>query len=97
MSILDFAFSLARAVLSAGFAIYAYMTYLKLRGGLLAQPYLILAICGIVGVFSTVSDAFNYEVAHGLLGIVFFLLLFLGCWMIYQSWSTLGLRKTRRS
>jgi len=96
MSLVDFALSLVRAVFSGGFAIYAYMTYLKLKGGTMAQPYVILAVCGFVGVLSAVSDAFNFEVAHGLLGIVFFLLLLLGCWMIYQSWCTLGLREPRK-
>ena len=90
MSSIDTTLSLVRAVLSGGFSIYAYMTYLKLKGGKMSEPYLVFVVCGIVGGLSAVSDATGYEVAHGLLGIVFFILLFLGCWSIYQTWTSFG-------
>ena len=79
-----------RAVLAVGVAVYAFVTYRKFRGGKMAEPYLIFTVSGIVGTCSAIADFLNLEVAHGLLGIVFYLLLLLGFMFIYRIWANMG-------
>jgi len=86
MDILDW----TKAVLAAGIAIYAYLTYRKFRGGSIAGPYLIFAACGLIGVCSAIADGLNFDVVHDLLGIIFYCVLFVGFWDLYQKWNRLG-------
>ena len=72
MALLDW----ARMVLAIGVTIYAALVARQFRGGKLSESYLILVICGLVGACAAASDALNYEMAHGLLGIIFYALLF---------------------
>jgi len=96
MSLLDSALDLLRAILAGGVSLYAYLTYRKLRGGMLAHPYLVFVVCGMAGAFSALADSMNLEVAHGLLGIIFYALLLLGLWFVYDFWSNLGLTRRNR-
>jgi len=86
MALLDW----VRVLLGIGVTIYAYLSYRKLRGGTMAEPYKIFTICGIAGTCSSVTDALEYNFVHGLLGIVFWALLFLGFWFLYQTWTRFG-------
>ena len=56
----------------------------------MAKPFLIFTSCGIVGVCAAVADLLNLEVAHGLLGIAFYLLLFLGFLSVHRLWNNVG-------
>lgn len=79
-----------RVLLAAGVTIYAFLSYLKLQGGTMSVPYLVFTVCGFVGACSAASDALNLELAHGLFGILFYCLLFVGFWSVYRTWSRIG-------
>ena len=79
-----------KVVLAAGVAVYAFLTYEKLRGGKMAQPYQVFTLCGLVGTCAAVADFLGADIAHDLLGIVFYLLLLVGFMYLYRAWNRLG-------
>jgi len=56
----------------------------------MAAAYLVFTICGMIGVYAAVSDALNLELAHGLLGLLFYLLLVVGFMMVHGNWTNLN-------
>jgi len=74
-----------RLLLAVGVTVYAFLTYRKLRGGTVGKPYAILTTCGLVGLCAAVADSLGSDIAHDLLGITFYLLLFVGFMFLYKS------------
>ena len=79
-----------RVVMAACVAVYAFLTYEKLKGGRMAKPYGIFTLCGLVGTSSAFADFLGADVAHDLLGVGFYSLLLVGFMYLYRVWSTLG-------
>jgi len=86
MGLLDW----VKVTLAVGVTIYALLSYHRLKGGMMSEPYLVFVACGLVGACSAASDAIGLEVAQELLGIVFYCLLFVGFWSLCQTWRRFG-------
>jgi len=74
-----------RFLLAVGVTVYAFLTYQKLKGGTVGKPYAVLTACGLVGVCSATADFLGLDTAHDLLGIIFYVLLFVGFMFLYKS------------
>jgi hypothetical protein len=79
-----------RVLIAASVAVYAFLTYAKLKGGRMAKPYGVFTLCGLVGTSSAVADLLGADMAHDMLGIVFYSLLLAGFIYLYRVWNTLG-------
>ena len=74
-----------RLLLAVGVTVYAFLTYHRVKGGTVGKPYAILTACGFVGICASAADFLGSDIAHDLLGIIFYLLLFVGFMFLYKS------------
>ena len=78
-----------RAVFAAGATIYAFFCYHQFKGGKIAKSYVIFTVSGVVGTCAAVADFLGSDVAHDVLGIVFYWLLCFGFVTLHTVWKTL--------
>lgn len=81
---------LAKLIAAVGLSGYAYLLYRAFRGGLMARPYFVLVLSGLILAAAELAELLRLDLLHDLAELVFVIVLLGAFVSAYRRWKRFG-------
>ena len=74
-------------LVAVGITIYAFLSYMQLRGGYMSKPFVAFTIAGAFFVLASILDLSGFEEIHDIAGVISLSTLLAGFVVLYRTWT----------